>query len=154
MDERGQASPSRKFFGARAVDRGYATEIQILTGLRAQYSAQVLFGKHFFLGEILLLQGVLTPHQLTDLLHETGERHEEPEDVVSRRFFGDVAIEMGLATPTQVFEALNEQATEEGRGERRRLIGEILFAKGVIAAKDLDRILEKLITPAKKRKPA
>src|SRR5437016_6075306 len=139
-------SPRRKLFGERVVERGFADETAVLGALRAQYTAKVLLGKHLFLGEILLLQGQLTPRQLSELLSETGEMHEEAEDVHARRFFGDVAIELGFCTPQHVYEALNTQWEEDNRGDRHRLIGEILFEGGYVTREQVESIVSKLVT--------
>jgi hypothetical protein len=135
-----------KLFGERAVERGYCDAAAVLEALRAQYTAKVLLGKHLFLGEILLIQGKLTPRQLSDLLRETGEMHEEAEDVHAKRFFGDVAVEMGFVTAAQVYEALNQQWEEDNRGERHRLVGEILFAEGRLTRDQVEKVVEKLVT--------
>ncbi|GIW71070.1 MAG: hypothetical protein KatS3mg102_0612 [Planctomycetota bacterium] len=135
----------RELFGVRAIKKGYATEEQVLAALRAQYNAKVLLGRHLFLGEVLLLHGVLSPRQLAELLRETGELHEEAEDVHSGRFFGDVAVELGFCTPQQVFTALNIQAEEDRRGERHRLIGEILFELGYLSAEQVRQVVAHLV---------
>jgi hypothetical protein len=134
-----------KLFGVRAVERGMATEEQILDALRSQYNAKVLLGRHLFIGEVLLLNGVLSSRQLAELLRETGEMHEEAEDVHSGRFFGDVAVEMGYCTPSQVFEALNVQLEEDQRGDRHRLIGEILYGMGVLDAEQVRQVIDLLV---------
>jgi hypothetical protein len=136
---------TQKLFGMRAVERGFVTEAQVLDALRSQYSAKVLLGKHLFLGEIMLLQGMLSPRQLTDLLRETGENHEEAEDVVSKRFFGDVAVELGFVTAKEVFEALNRQFEDDARGERHRLVGEILYASGKLTREQVERVVAALV---------
>ena len=136
----------QKLFGERVVERKFATEAAVLAALRAQYTAKVVLGKHLFLGEILLLQGNITPRQLSDLLKETGEMHEEAEDVHARRFFGDVAIDLGFCTPQHVYEALNMQWEEDNRGERHRLIGEILFQRGFLTREQVEAIVTRLVT--------
>ncbi|HVY61370.1 MAG TPA: hypothetical protein VHF22_06935, partial [Planctomycetota bacterium] len=133
-----------KPFGKRAIERGYATEGEVLQALRAQYSAKVVLGRHLFLGEVLLLQGVLTPRQLTELLRESGEFHEEAEDVVEKRFFGDVAIELGFVKPRDVLEGLNDQMDDDMLGRRHRLLGEILYAKGLLTDAQVDAVIARL----------
>ena len=147
MDDRQGSPDSKKPFGRRAVERGFATEAQILQALRAQYNAKVVLSRHLFLGEVLLLQGAITPRQLTTLLRETGEMHEEAEDVVEKQFFGDVAIDLGFATPEQVFAALNEQLDGDARGSRHRLVGEILFARGLLTAGQVEQVVAKMVEP-------
>lgn len=143
---RSAAAKKTKLFGTRAIERGWVTEADVLEALRAQYNAKILLGRHLFLGELLLLQGKLTPRQLASLLKETGEFHEEPEDVHARRFFGDVAIELGFCTAAQVFEALTLQWEEDNRGERHRLIGEILFERGYLSKSQVEQVVAKLVT--------
>jgi hypothetical protein len=145
MDDPSAADIRKKPFGRRAVERGFATESQILEALRAQYVAKVVLRRHLFLGEVLLLQGVLTPRRLTELLRETGELHEEAEDVHERRFFGDVAIALGHVRPEHVFAALNEQIEDEARGARRRLVGEILFERGQLTKAQVEEVVARLV---------
>jgi hypothetical protein len=146
MDDAKPAGLSKKPFGERAIERGFATEGEVLQALRAQYNAKIVLGRHLFLGEVLLLQGVLTPRQLTDLLRETGEHHEEPEDVVEKKFFGDVAIELGFIQPRQVLDALNEQMDDDMLGRRHRLLGEILYAKGLLTDAQVNAVIARLVS--------
>lgn len=145
MDERSADHLSKKPFGRRAVERGFATEGAVLQALRAQYNAKVTLGRHLFLGEVMLLQGTLTARQLAELLRDSGDRLEEAEDVVERRFFGDIAIEMGFITPNQVLAALNQQREEDARGERHRLVGEILFATGAISKAQVEDVIAEMV---------
>ncbi len=145
MAEEANERPKRKLFGVRAVERGFATEQQILDALRSQYNAKILLGRHLFIGEVLLLNGVINARQLSELLRETGEMHEEAEDVHSGRFFGDVAVELGFCTPAQVFEALNIQLAEDQRGDRHRLIGEILYSMGALTAEQVRQVIDELV---------
>jgi hypothetical protein len=135
-----------KLFGQRVIERGFASEADILEALRAQYVANVVLGKHLFLGEILLLQGKITPHELALVVRETGAAHEEAEDVCGRRFFGDVAVELGFCTPSQVLEALDAQREEDARGARHRLVGEVLFSRGFLTKEQVAKVVERLVT--------
>jgi hypothetical protein len=146
--------PKAKLFGQRVVERGYATEAEVLAALRAQYVAEVILGKHLFLGEVLLLQGKITPHELAIVLRETGAAHEEAEDIHGRKFFGDVAIELGFCTPAQVLEALDTQRAEDELGERHRLVGEILFARGYLSKQQVEKVVERLVAKLEDPAPA
>ncbi len=138
----------RKLFGQRVVELGFASEADVLEALRAQYVAEVTLGKRLFLGEVLLIQGKITPGQLAQVVRETGADHEEPDDVHGRRFFGDVAIELGYVSPGQVLEALDAQRAGAERGERHRLIGEILYARGYLAREQVEAVVDHMIDSA------
>ncbi len=136
----------RKLFGRLAVEKGYVTEEQVLRALRRQYNAKVVLRRHLFLGEILILQGLLTPRQLRELLDETGEYHEEPEDSYEKRFFGTVAIEKGFVTHSQVLAALDRQREDDAKGERHRLLGEVLYAEGKLTRSQVEAVVNDLVT--------
>jgi hypothetical protein len=70
---------------------------------------------------------------------------EEPEDRTEHRFFGDVAVELGFVTPKQVFEALTRQWEETAKGDRHRLIGEILYSSGQLTRSQVESIVAHLI---------
>ncbi len=148
-----KAKVGARLFGERAIERGFVDEATVLAALRAQHEAKIVCGKHLFLGEILLLQGKLNARQLTELLRETGERPEEAGDVHARRFFGDVAMEMGFCTATQVYEALNVQRAEDARGGRHRLVGEILFDGGYLTKRQVADVVARMVA-AEKKMPA
>jgi hypothetical protein len=139
--------PAARPLGARAVERGYASEADVLGALKAQYLARVVLGRHLFLGEILLLRGVITPRQLVDLLRGPGNPLEEAEDHVRRRFFGDVAIEQGHCAAADVLAALDDQRADEAKGRPRRLVGEILFASGKLTRDQVADVIARLHVP-------
>ncbi|MHC4392898.1 MAG: RNA-binding protein [Planctomycetota bacterium] len=134
-----------KPFGLRAIEAGYATEEQILEALRLQYNAKILLGKHLLIGEVLLLQGVIEINDLGQLLDETGENHEEAEDLHGGRFFGDVAVKLGFCKPEDLFAALNLQRSEDEQGERHRLIGEILYDEGNLTDEQVREVVAQLV---------
>jgi hypothetical protein len=137
-----------KLFGERAVELGFVDEEDVLEALRAQHEAKILFGKHLFLGEILLLQRKLSARQIADILRESSEQPEEAEDVHGRRFFGDVAIDMGFCTAQQVFDALNVQRAEDGKGGHHRLVGEILFERGYLTKAQVEQVVVRMVRGA------
>lgn len=132
-------------FGVRAVAQGFTSREAVLEALRFQYKAKVLLKRHLFLGEILLLQGAITQSQHRELVSATGANHEEAEDLHAGRFFGDVAVELELCTPEQVFEALNRQLADDQQGERHRLIGEILFDLGHLSEANVRTVVDQLV---------
>ncbi len=60
------------------------------------------------------------------------------------RRFGLVAVEMGLITIDQLYEAIKIQITEEIEKGEHRLIGRILFDMGIIKLQQIDEVLESL----------
>jgi len=60
------------------------------------------------------------------------------------RRFGLAAVEMGLITMDQLYEAMKIQITEEIEKGEHRLIGRILFDMGVIKLQQIDEVLESL----------
>jgi hypothetical protein len=60
------------------------------------------------------------------------------------RRFGLAAVEMGLITVDQLFEAIKIQIREELEKGEHRLIGRILFEMGVIKLPQIDEVLETL----------
>jgi len=73
-------------------------------------------------------------------------RNEEDEMETKRidRRFGLVAVEMGLITIDQLYEAIKIQITEEIEKGEHRLIGRILFDMGIIKLQQIDEVLESL----------
>lgn len=60
------------------------------------------------------------------------------------RRFGLAAVEMGLITIDQLYEAIKIQITEEIEKGEHRLIGRILFDMGIIKLQQIDEVLESL----------
>jgi hypothetical protein len=135
----------KRLFGERAVELGFLAAEDVLEALRAQQEARIVFGKHLFLGEILLLQRKLSARQIADILRQSAEPPEEAEDVHGRRFFGDVAIDMGFCTAHQVFDALNVQRGEDVAGGKHRLVGEILFERGYLTKVQVEQVVHRMV---------
>jgi len=58
--------------------------------------------------------------------------------------FGEIAIERGWTTESQVEKALAIQKKEDEAGEKHRLIGIIMLAEGFISTTDLISTLKKM----------
>lgn len=58
--------------------------------------------------------------------------------------FGQIAVESSFITEAQLAEALACQVHEELHGDRRRLLGEILFEKDWMSASQIDQVLTEL----------
>ena len=57
---------------------------------------------------------------------------------------GQVAVKLGLITPDQLKEALNEQVDDDLAGRDHRFLGEILTDKGWITLDQLNNLLHEL----------
>jgi len=69
------------------------------------------------------------------------------------RRFGQVAVERGFITPEQLREALTEQVDDDLTNRQHRLLGDILFEKNWMTAKQIESVLnETLGFPAKEGK--
>ena len=55
--------------------------------------------------------------------------------------FGVVAVKSGFITPEQLIEALTIQVLEELKGDKRRLIGKILYEKGYLTMPQIAEVL-------------
>ena len=58
--------------------------------------------------------------------------------------FGVTAVEKGLITLDQLFDAMRIQLTEEIEKGEHRLIGTILFDMGVLSLPQIDEVLDAL----------
>ena len=56
--------------------------------------------------------------------------------------FGVVAVKGGFITPEQLCEALTTQVLEELKGNKRRLLGDILHERGYITTDQIDEVLD------------
>ena len=69
------------------------------------------------------------------------------------RRFGQAAVERGFITPEQLKEALTEQVDDDLANRQHRLLGDILFEKNWMTAKQIESVLnETLGFPAKECK--
>ena len=55
--------------------------------------------------------------------------------------FGVVAVKSGFITSEQLIEALTIQVLEELKGDKRRLIGKILYEKGYLTMPQIAEVL-------------
>ena len=58
--------------------------------------------------------------------------------------FGVTAVEKGLITLDQLFDAMKIQLTEEIKKKEHRLIGTILFDMGVLSLPQIDEVLDSM----------
>lgn len=66
------------------------------------------------------------------------------------RRFGQVAVERGFITPELLKEALAEQVDDDLAKKRHRLLGDILFEKNCMTAKQIQAVLDEMFGfPAK-----
>ena len=63
---------------------------------------------------------------------------------VYEKRFGNIAIEKGFITPSDLLKALEIQVQEETKRGNRRLIGQILFELNIISAEQLKQVLSVL----------
>ncbi|MFC1708359.1 hypothetical protein ACFL59_16325 [Planctomycetota bacterium] len=138
--------PTRSLFGRRAIEKGYASETEVLESLRLQHRAKAVLGRFLFLGEILWLQGVIDEQQLTELVSEIPqERTRDDEEEPGELFFGEFATNLEFCTTEQLYDALNQQREEDERGEPHRLLGEILVEKGYLTEEQVDIVVANLL---------
>ena len=64
--------------------------------------------------------------------------------------FGDVAIDMGFINREQLQEALLKQSADEASHKPRKMIGEILIAKGWLTLDQLPLVLEEMLKMRRK----
>lgn len=76
-----------------------------------------------------------------------GYDHSEDIGVEYALRFGEIAIERGFITLSQLKEALAEQISNEpvARLRPRKLIGEILFEKGWITLHQIETVLQEIL---------
>jgi hypothetical protein len=141
----------KKLFGALAIEKGCATVEDVLECLKIQYRAKVVFGRHLFLGEVMVLQGILDEDALREILEESEEFFQEPEEGVSEPLFGEVAVSRGYVTPAQVLECLDTQVEDVARGDRYRLLGEIMYDRGYLSRAQIDEVIEILFKEKRMR---
>ncbi len=71
------------------------------------------------------------------------------------RRFGQIAVERGYITPEQLKEALAEQVDDDLAGKPHRVLGNILFEKDWLTARQVESVLDETLgVPAKVRKTA
>ncbi len=69
--------------------------------------------------------------------------------------FGQIAVERGYITPEQLKEALSEQVDNDLAGRPHRVLGDILFEKDWMTARQVEGVLDETLgVPAKLRKTA
>ncbi len=69
--------------------------------------------------------------------------------------FGQIAVERGYITPEQLKEALIVQVDNDLAGKPHRVLGDILFEKGWMTARQIESVLDETLgVPAKVRKTA
>ncbi len=66
--------------------------------------------------------------------------------LLSESRFGVVAVKGGFITPEQLTDALKIQVMEELKGDKRRLIGKILYGKGYITMPQIAEVLVSMST--------
>jgi|LGVF01.1.fsa_nt_gb Mrp family chromosome partitioning ATPase len=60
----------------------------------------------------------------------------------TKKPFGALAVQMGFATPEQVFEALEEQRASKMRGEKHLMLGLLMIELGIINSEQLLKVLQ------------
>lgn len=69
--------------------------------------------------------------------------------------FGQIAVERGFITPKQLKEALSEQVDNDLAGKPHRVLGDILFEKAWMTARQVEIVLDETLgVPAKVCKTA
>lgn len=59
--------------------------------------------------------------------------------------FGQLAVDMKFITPTQLKEALCCQIEEELAGQKRRLLGAILYSKDWMTSEQIEQVMNALL---------
>lgn len=130
---------TRQRLGAYLIERRVITAQQLDRALNEQRLARSsLQGSRVPLGDILIAQGLLTPHQLATILVE------QQQDRIGREppaLIGEYLIERGIITPQQFQSILEEQIQLHQRG-KRMLLGELLIRAGYVTQEALEALLE------------
>jgi len=64
--------------------------------------------------------------------------------------FGQLAVEMKFITPDQLKEALCCQIEEELAGQKRRLLGAILYSKEWMTSEQIEQVMNSLLKKMRK----
>lgn len=134
---------SRKpLFGRLAVEKGLITETQLTRALEIQ-QGESASGSGRLIGKILLEQGLLSDAQIDEILslQEVRGNMEALLDPADERF-ASLALERGLVTVDQIFEAIAAQIKEELGEEKSSTIGAVLYALGYLTIAEIDSLLE------------
>jgi hypothetical protein len=134
-----------KFFGEVAIEKGYTTRDNVLAALKEQYRLRCVEKKHELLGEVMVRLGMLTLERLVELVEASAGYHESPLEQRQKVFFGDVAVQKGYVTPSNLFRCLQLQRDETAAGKPHRLIGEIMLDQGHLTTPQLEHVISTMV---------
>ena len=66
------------------------------------------------------------------------------EDDRYRKLFGEVALELGFVTPSQLYEALTQQVKTKERTGVEKLLGQVLLELGYLDTDQIQRIIDRV----------
>lgn len=61
-----------------------------------------------------------------------------------RKLFGEVALELGFVTPSQLYDALTVQLRRKTEGAPDKLLGQVLLELGHLETDQIQKIIEEL----------
>ena len=61
-----------------------------------------------------------------------------------RKLFGEVALELGFVTPSQLYDALTVQLKRKTEGAQDKLLGQVLLEMGHLDPDQIQRIIDEL----------
>jgi hypothetical protein len=137
--------PRAHFFGEVAIQKGFATQEQVLDALKEQYRLRCVEKRHLFLGEVMVHLGMISLDQLVELMDESAGYHETPLEQRQKVFFGDIAVRKGYVTPMRLFQCLQQQRDEDASGFPHRLIGEIMLDNGYLTPAELEGVISTVV---------
>ncbi|MEM7166350.1 MAG: hypothetical protein AAF581_12860 [Planctomycetota bacterium] len=62
-----------------------------------------------------------------------------------RKLFGEVALELGFVTSSQLYDALTEQVRRKAEAKSEKLLGQILLENGHITAEQIREVLDVVV---------
>ncbi|MHC5035941.1 MAG: serine/threonine protein kinase [Planctomycetota bacterium] len=118
--------------GEIAIELGYLRRDALEAFLREERTGTSFVG----IGESLVFRGLLTPTQLEEVLTEQARRLGSRGE----KLFGQIVIELGLASAKSVDMALMEQRRRQMHGMKIP-VGMILVQQNVLTTSDIERVL-------------
>ena len=129
---------SERWFTDQAVSRRLISKEQVSKAIADQLMIRHQEGRSVRVWEVLVINGVMMPEVVEDLLESLGKSDAASEGL---NMLGRVLVELGYATREQLEQSLAIQAEERANGTWR-LIGQILVEQGYCRQNQLQDALD------------
>ena len=129
---------SERWFTDQAVTRQLVSKEQVSKAIADQLMIRHQEGRSVRVWEVLVINGVMMPEVVEDLLESLGKSDAASEGL---NMLGRVLVELGYATREQLEQSLAIQAEERAKGTWR-LIGQILVEQGYCRQNQLQDALD------------